>query len=175
MTDKKTKVAEAPTEIVKKKRQSGKRKPKPKTEEVKEEGVSLQKLTEEEIAGVWAEKLSKTIDADMVKGLLECNGIIDGVPQEEEVVLEKKEKAEALKDLINKIGVETDNEHKLYIDPNDNVIFMKPKPPELSKQAQGWVKWLEYQKMTPEEFIKKYPSNKMKHFIEEIIRFKEQN
>lgn len=42
---------------------------------------------------------------------------------------------------------------------------------QLSKQASGWRDWLAYQRMTPEDFIVRYPSHKMRHLIQEIIDF----
>jgi signal recognition particle subunit SEC65 len=50
----------------------------------------------------------------------------------------------------------------------------KADEPKLSKQAQGWRDWLAYQKMTPEDFLERYPAHKMRHLIEEIIRFNAQ-
>jgi len=54
------------------------------------------------------------------------------------------------------------------------VLQLQPKESkkaELSKQAENWRLWLVRQKMTPEQFIAKYPTNKMKHFVQEIIDF----
>lgn len=41
----------------------------------------------------------------------------------------------------------------------------------LSTQAEGWKKWLAYQKITPEDWLDKYPTHKMKHLVQEIIDF----
>lgn len=46
--------------------------------------------------------------------------------------------------------------------------------PTLSKPAYQWVEYLKRNKMTPEEFLKRYPTNKFKHQIEEIIQFNAQ-
>ena len=43
-------------------------------------------------------------------------------------------------------------------------------PIQLSKQAQNWKDWLEYQKIKPEDFIRKYPEHKYISFIKEIIQ-----
>lgn len=42
---------------------------------------------------------------------------------------------------------------------------------QLSQQAMGWKKFLERQRMTPEQWLEKYPTNKFKHFVEEIVEF----
>ncbi len=42
---------------------------------------------------------------------------------------------------------------------------------ELSKQATNWKNFLAEKKLTPEQFLAKYPTNKMKHFIQEIVDF----
>lgn len=42
---------------------------------------------------------------------------------------------------------------------------------KLSKQAQGWKDWLAYQRMTPEDFLTRYPAHKMRHLIQEIVDF----
>lgn len=49
-----------------------------------------------------------------------------------------------------------------------------PEVKELSIQAEGWRKWLSYQRMTPEDFLKRYPTHKMIHHIKEIIAFNAQ-
>lgn len=39
----------------------------------------------------------------------------------------------------------------------------------LSPQAANWEKWLAYQRMSPETWLAKYPTNKFKHFVQEIV------
>lgn len=46
--------------------------------------------------------------------------------------------------------------------------------PTLSKPAYQWVEYLKRNKMTPEEFLKRYPTNKFRYQIEEIIQFNAQ-
>jgi hypothetical protein len=48
-------------------------------------------------------------------------------------------------------------------------------PLKLSKHAEGWRDWLAYQKITPADWLKRYPTHKMRHFVEEIIAFNAQN
>lgn len=115
---------------VKKKRASGKRKPKPKIEEVpKEELSSTDQITEaqtEKTAGVDATEILTNILTEEVEKLDEQKGMPE---------------------------------------------VMQIPTKVLSKQADGWKKWLALQRMTPDDFIKRYPNHKMKHFIQEIIDF----
>lgn len=118
---------------VKKKRASGKRKPKPKTEDVQKEEVSLnpQQQAEEEFAAEGAEIIVKAIDEQITN--------------------------EAIA-----LGANPDMPVSLQVEK------------KLSKHADGWQKWLALQRMTPEDFIKRYPNHKMRHFIDEIIEFNAQ-
>lgn len=45
----------------------------------------------------------------------------------------------------------------------------------LSQQAANWEKYLAYQKITPEEWLRRSPKNKFKHFVQEIIDFRAKN
>lgn len=42
---------------------------------------------------------------------------------------------------------------------------------ELSSTAKSWKNYLEYQKITPQQFLKKYPNHKFKAFVEEIMLY----
>ena len=49
------------------------------------------------------------------------------------------------------------------------------KKQELSKNALGWKLYFERQKLDPEVFIKKYPTHKMKHYIDEVVEYINKN
>ena len=124
-----------PDEVVKKKRQSGKRKPKPKIEDVQKEEVSLN---------------PQTIEYG-----------IDAVETLNNILTEEISKDSILDKLTKKVEDKADMEEGMQIEQT----------PGLSQHANGWQKWLKYQRMTPEDFLKRYPTHKMKHFIEEIVQF----
>ena len=126
-----------PDEVVKKKRQSGKRKPKPKIEDVQKEEVSLNPQQVENTYG------------------------IDAVETLNNILTEEISKDSVLDKLTKKVEDKANMEEGMQIEQT----------PGLSQHANGWQKWLKYQRMTPEDFLKRYPTHKMKHFIEEIVQF----
>lgn len=110
--------------IIKKKRQSGKRKPK--------EHVSSKPVVKEEI-------------------------VVSDTPEVADVELKVQylDPAEEIAKMVDQVII--------------NELINEPK--ELSKQAENWRLWLERYKLTPEQFLEKYPNHKFKHFMEEIIAF----
>ncbi len=45
---------------------------------------------------------------------------------------------------------------------------------DLTPQAYQWMLYLQRNQMTPEQWLSRYPTNKFKHHIEEIVRVKSQ-
>lgn len=89
------------------------------------------------------QQITDEIDRKVVDGLLEIN-------------------TEAALNLANVIQSEKQ--------PMKEVVMPLP---ELSAQAMKWKVYLEYQKIEPKVWLEKYPNNKFKHLIEEIVRYEE--
>jgi len=100
--------------------------------------------------------------------------IIDKPKIEEEVPSDiKKEENET-----EKINIELPSEEQLNVvaekteEKNIELINQSDESIELSSVAKKWKAYIEYLKMTPEQFLEKYPNNKFKWAVEELIRYK---
>jgi len=124
---------------------------KPKAEIVSHETIGV---TPEQVQEA-AEEISKMIDGEIIKDLIALGN--ENVPQEVVSMSILSNRTKGTVEITN--------------------IVTKPieeTPKELSKQAAGWRDWLKYQRMTPDDFLKRYPTHKMIHFIKEIIEFNAQ-
>lgn len=161
---------------------------KPKVEIVKEEVIDKELQDEEElIIDVSDVKPIVKLDKPQEEGLIDVN-IED---------LENKKKSKTDNDIDesnseSKNEIEKEYESLPKVTLNEiRVIKRKEKEKQeeqdkkindmptvdytnkgLSKQAQQWKDWLDYYKMTPEQFIEKYPTHKFLSFIKEIIKNK---
>ena len=126
----------------------------------------IKKVKVEKVVKVKAEKVKKT----------KLEKTIKVKPEKVKKIKVEKTKLENL-DVEKKIS-------KLFIDSTIeiNVSDIKieepfPEPlidveiPGLSREAQNWLKFLSRNQMTPEEFLRRYPTNKYKHQVEEIVQF----
>lgn len=96
----------------------------------------------------------QTITLDQVETVVEVKE--DG---QEEVINQVEEETEAVDPVVEAAAAGLEE------------VLQLPVKEELSKQAAGWRDWLAYQRMTPEDFLERYPSHKMRHLIQEIIDF----
>lgn len=116
---------------------------------------TTKKVSTKKAAAPKKEAAKKEVEEPKVENEMEQAPFeVDTAGTEVKGVEEPKTKEEKIEQLLNSM---------------DGVNQVPEKEPELTKQARGWRDWLAYQKMTPEEFLKKYPRHKFKNFVEEII------
>ena len=135
------------------------------TEKPSKESIEKPVVAEVEIPQVVEEKVEK-----------------EKVEETEKEVEGKKEEVEVKTEALEEFQIET--KKQLDINPVDSIleeltkagveIPTEPAPPtELSPLAKKWKAYLNLQRQTPEEFLKKYEktNHKFLHIIKEIIEF----
>lgn len=88
---------------------------------------------------------------------------------------EHKRKSEAVTNLIENLATFFSTEQTSENTQKDDVVEGSENNKqtfELSQNAKSYKAYIEMYKMTPEEFLAKYPKHKSKIFIEEIIEWK---
>ena len=87
----------------------------------------------------------------------------------EESVIPSDQKAEIVANVAKAIDLDITVE---LIGLGDEVETAPAPKGQMSPQAHQWMLFLERNQMTAEEWLKRYPTNKFKHHVEEILLFK---